>query len=221
MPLKLYRLRGIFYNKPSEFSIFVLMKLWLPLLILFLFTGCASVFTESEKTLIYQNPESPARLITLKNPSDSLILRRRSVDIKNSRKNKDLPQLVKKLYLTMLAENGVGIAAPQIGINRNIFLFYRLDLPEKSVEVAINPRIVSHSEELFCFRNDGCLSVPDQYGNSRRYAWVEVEYINQNGEKVRNRFNGGSRAEDYTGIIFQHEFDHINGKLYIDRKCNE
>jgi peptide deformylase len=172
-----------------------------------------------EKEIIYNSPESPARVLKITESKDSLILRTRSKDIKKITRNKDLSALIEKLRITMEAESGVGIAAPQIGINKNIFLFFRLDQPEHPVEVAINPKIISHSPEIICFQNDGCLSVPGKYGNSQRYSWVEVEYTNPNGEKIRNKFLGGSRKEDYTGIIFQHEYDHIQGILYIDKLC--
>lgn len=182
-------------------------------------TSCGSCFTSSEKAIIYQSPDSPAKVLKINHKEDSLIVRKPSKRIKKIHNNKDLEQLIKKLYLTMLEENGVGIAAPQIGVNRNVFLFYRLDKEEKTVEVAINPRIISHSTELLCFQNDGCLSVPNRYGTSQRYAWIEVEYTDQNEKKVIHKFLGGSRAEDYTGTIFQHEFDHLQGKLYIDKPC--
>lgn len=189
------------------------------LFLLLFFTSCKSAFSVSEKKILYSEADSPAKVLKITNKKDSIILRTSSKNIKNI-KNEDLSQLVKKLYLTMVTENGVGIAAPQIGINRNVFLFYRLDQEEKSVEVAINPRIISHSKELICFQNDGCLSVPGKYGNSKRYSWIKVKYIDQNGKKVKQKFYGGTRSGDYTGIIFQHEFDHINGKLYIDKICN-
>ncbi len=189
------------------------------LFLFIIFTACKSSFCSREKKILYTNPDSPARVLKISDKKDSLLLRKPSKDVRKIQKNKDLEQLVKKLYLTMLEENGVGIAAPQIGINRNVFLFYRLDKEEKTVELAINPRIISYSPEFICFQKDGCLSVPDKYGASRRYSWIEVEYIDQNKKKVTHKFLGGSRTEDYTGTIFQHEYDHIQGKLYIDKPC--
>jgi peptide deformylase len=174
-----------------------------------------------EKGIIYNLPDSPARVLTINEKKDSILLRTPSKNIKRIKKNKELPLLVKKMYLTMLTENGVGIAAPQIGINKNIFLFLRLDLPDKPVEVAINPKIISHSSEIICFRNDGCLSVPREYNNSIRYPWIEVEYENEKGKTIREKLKGGGRWEDYTGIIFQHEYDHLQGRLYIDKLCEK
>ena len=85
------------------------------------------------------------------------------------------------------------------------------------MEVAINPRIVNKPDETICFEGDGCLSIPGQSGNSVRYAWIEVEYLNAKGEMVRERLEGFSRKTDFTGIVFQHEFDHLRGVLYTDK----
>lgn len=180
--------------------------------------SCAT-FTKEERLIIYSKPGHSAKLATILNKKDSLLLRTPSKDIKKIKNNKDLSALIEKLKLTLDKENGVGIAAPQIGINRNIFLFLRMDKRKHPVQVAINPRIISRSGETFCFLYDGCLSVPEKYGNSQRYSWIEVEYTNEKGELIKEKLKGGSRLEDYTGIIFQHEYDHINGKLYIDKFC--
>ncbi len=123
------------------------------------------------------------------------------------------------MQATLEKENGVGIAAPQIGIARNIFLFMRIDKPGYPVEVAVNPEITAHSEEIVCFENDGCLSVPDISGNSLRYKWIEVEYYDRHGNKIKERLEGYSREEDFTGIIFQHEYDHLQGVLFTDKLC--
>ena len=196
------------------------MKKILLLFISLGFTSCAT-FTSKEKAVIYSEPGKSARVTLITNPQDSVVLRTPSKDIRKIKNNKDLAALIEIMKKTMEVENGVGIAAPQIGINKNIFLFLRLDKPNTPVQVAINPKILSHPSETTCFLYDGCLSVPDRYGNSQRYSWIEVEYKNEKGETIREKLLGGGRKEDYTGVIFQHEFDHINGKLYIDKLCNE
>ncbi|MDR2834734.1 MAG: peptide deformylase, partial [Bacteroidales bacterium] len=66
---------------------------------------------------------------------------------------------------------------------------------------------------------DGCLSIPDFSGNSQRYPWVEVEYLNQNGEKITEKLTGYSRLTSFTAVIFQHEYDHLRGTLFIDKLC--
>ncbi|MBK5720468.1 peptide deformylase [Dysgonomonas sp. Marseille-P4677] len=179
--------------------------------------------TEKEKTLTNNSGiETPFRVLQTTNKEDSIFLRRKSSDINNPSKiskDKDWQHFIQRLKLTLAIESGVGIAAPQVGIGRNLFLFMRIDKPDKSVVVAINPRIVNHSDEIICFEGDGCLSIPDLSGITKRYAWIDVEYYNENGELIKERLSGQSRGGDFTGIIFQHEFDHLQGTLFIDRLC--
>lgn len=174
--------------------------------------------TKAEKDLILSGTEqSPMRVLVTDIPEDSLILRKQSTDFNYAQDKKWINLLIKRLEITMDKESGVGIAAPQVGISRNMFLFTRIDKPEQPVEVAINPHIISYSPETVCFERDGCLSIPGKSGNTLRHQWVEVEYINRQGKKVREKLSGWSRTTDFTGVIFQHEFDHLRGILYIDR----
>lgn len=177
--------------------------------------------TENEIKIIENGDyTTPFRVLKIDNTEDLAFLRQKSTDIpnvSNIAKNLQLQILIQRLKLTMLKESGVGIAAPQIGISRNLFIFIRLDKPDYPMEVAINPRITKHSEETICFEGDGCLSVPDQSGTTNRYAWIEVEYYNEKGELVKDRLSGESRDGDFTGVIFQHEYDHLQGILFYDR----
>lgn len=177
--------------------------------------------TNEEKQIIYNNDiETPFRVLTVDHAADSIFLRKKSFLIEDAvrvAQNKDMQHLIARLKLTMATESGVGIAAPQIGISRRVFLFMRFDKPDLPVEVAINPRIVNHPDETICFEGDGCLSIPDQNGNTKRYAWIDVEYYNEKGELIKERLEGASRESDFTGIIFQHEYDHLDGILFTDR----
>lgn len=178
--------------------------------------------TKEEITLINDGTvDTPYRVLLTTDKEDSLFLRQKSSDIKTEdiTTNKDLQLFIERLKLTLAEESGVGIASPQVGLARNLFLFMRLDKPGIPVEVAINPRIVGHPDEVICFENDGCLSIPDLSGNTKRYAWIDVEYYNENGELVKERLSGYSREGDFTGVIFQHEYDHLQGILFIDRLC--
>lgn len=162
----------------------------------------------------------PFRVLLTDNKEDSLFLRKKSINIENVKdiaNNKEWQYFIERLKLTMAVEMGVGIAAPQVGVGRNLFLFTRIDKPEMPVEVAINPKIVAHSENTISFEGDGCLSVPNMSGTSIRYEWVEVEYYNEKGELKKERLSGGSRGSDFTGVVFQHEFDHLQGVLFIDK----
>ena len=196
------------------------MKKLTYLLPLILFVSCQTGLTKAEKELLYSAEAStPFRVLLTTNREDSLFLRTESRDIKRIKNNPELQLLIERLHTTLEAENGVGIAAPQIGIARNVFLFMRIDKPERPVEVVINPKITAYSNEMVCFERDGCLSVPDGSGNSLRYEWIEVEYYNANGEKIKERLEGHSRHSDFTGIIFQHEYDHLRAALFIDKPC--
>lgn len=179
--------------------------------------------TPQELTLINNaDIKTPFRVLTIDNMEDSLFLRKKAIDIdtKDIATNKSLQDFIQRLKLTMVVESGVGIAAPQVGLGRNIFLFVRLDKPDFPIDVAINPKIVNHPEEKVCFEDDGCLSVPDISDNSLRYPWIDVEYYNENGELIKERLSGHSRGGDFTGVVFQHEFDHLDGILFTDKLCD-
>lgn len=193
-------------------------------IIILCLNACNSVtkMKENEIDLINNGSiDAPYRVLLTTDKKDSLFLRQKSVDldINSISKDKDLQFFIKRLKLTMDIESGVGIAAPQVGLGRNIFLFTRIDKPETPVQVAINPRITAHSDEVICFERDGCLSIPGISGNSSRYAWVDVEYYDESGIIHREHLSGHSREADFTGVIFQHEYDHLQGVLFIDKLC--
>ena len=178
--------------------------------------------TEQEKKLVNSgDADAPMRVLLTTDEADSLFLRQQSedVDVVGIGLNRDLKKLIERMKATLAQEEGAGLAAAQVGIARNIFLFVRVNDPDMPVQVAINPKIMKHPEEQICFEGDGCLSIPDESGASMRYPWVEVEYYDQNGKCIRETLSGGSRETDYTGIIFQHEYDHLQGVLFTDRLC--
>lgn len=188
-----------------------------------MFYSCRSNlnFTKTEKKIIHTGKhDERMRLYTIQNKNDSTLLRNPSKNIKKISNNQTLKLLLNRMEVTMNEEQGVGIAAPQIGINRNIFLFTRINDPHKKIQVVINPTIIRHSDRLYCFKRDGCLSVPEKSGNSQRYEWIEVKYFDENGNIHQEIFRGGQRDTDFTNVIFQHEWDHINGRLYIDNLCD-
>jgi peptide deformylase len=190
--------------------------------VIFLFTSCGveQSFTETEQSLILSGTaEQPFRVLQITDEQDSIFLRQSSTDLKNFIDDSIFHLLIARLKTTLDAENGVGIAAPQVGISKNIFLFMRLDLPNHPVQVVVNPKIIQHSDTSVCFERDGCLSIPDRRGNSVRYPWIDVEYFNEKGEKIQERLSGYSRSNSFTAIIFQHEYDHTKGILFSDKLC--
>lgn len=178
-------------------------------------------FSQNEKDLINSGTsETPFRVLKITDQQDSVFLKQKCSEIDNRTEYKDLSLLIDRLKTTMALEEGVGIAAPQVGVAKNVFLFTRIDKADYPVIAAINPKIVNHPEETICFERDGCLSIPGINGNSIRYPWVDVEYTDENGNLIQERLEGYSRETDFTGIVFQHEFDHLQGILFIDKLCS-
>jgi peptide deformylase len=120
--------------------------------------------------------------------------------------------LIARMQATLKDEGGVGIAAPQVGVNRRVVLVQRLDRePEKPVRAYLNPEILEYSRETVVDW-EGCLSIPAGFGKVRRAESVVVAYDAEGGERATERVSG------FTARIFQHEIDHLNGILFIDRK---
>lgn len=107
---------------------------------------------------------------------------------------------------TMYAENGVGLAAPQIGVSKRVVV---IDIGDDQVYEMINPVIVM--KEGCVLGSEGCLSVPDFEGEVERAAYVECEYTDRNG---RQRL---TQAEGLLAVAIQHEIDHLDGILFIDK----
>jgi len=178
-------------------------------------------FTQQEKELINNGTAGdPMRVLVVNDEKDLSVLRQKSVDITDT-SDIDLRLFIERLKVTMEVEEGVGISAVQVGILKNLFLFIRIDKPDYPVEVVINPRITGHPEKTVCFEGDGCLSIPGISGNSIRFPWIDVEYTNENGDLIKERLEGYSREDNFAAVIFQHEYDHLQGVLFTDKLCPE
>ena len=114
-------------------------------------------------------------------------------------------QLAKDLAETMIAENGLGLAANQIGLPYRAFA-----IKAEQIIVCFNPIIVDFSEEMI-YLEEGCLSFPDLYVKIKRPRRIKVRYTQPNGEVVTRTYDG------MTARIFQHELDHLDGIRYLDR----
>ncbi|MCR4312544.1 MAG: peptide deformylase [Candidatus Uhrbacteria bacterium] len=118
----------------------------------------------------------------------------------------DMPKLIKDLLETMEEENGVGIAAPQIGVHERIIIAETDDGPRPF----FNPEITERSFKMV-ESEEGCLSVPGKWGFVKRHRSVTVTAKDDKNEDVV------IKAEGLLAIIFQHEIDHLDGILFIDR----
>lgn len=120
-------------------------------------------------------------------------------------------ELLEDLYETLKqTPDGVGLAAPQVGVLRRAIV---VDLSDEEGGEGpfklINPVIVKRSGEQIC--REGCLSVPGKLGDVRRPKRVVVEALNEKGEKVK------IKAEDLLAVVFSHEIDHLDGILFTDK----
>jgi len=124
-----------------------------------------------------------------------------------------LPRLAEDMLETMRAANGVGLAAPQIGVLARLIVIETLDDPESSRPgeqfIVCNPKIVKASRETEVGQ-EGCLSVVGYVGEVERALSVIVNGQDLHGKKTR------IKADGYLARVFQHEIDHLNGILYVD-----
>jgi peptide deformylase len=115
---------------------------------------------------------------------------------------------------TMYHDKGVGLAAPQVGVLKRIIVIddkvTEEGVPGPHPMYMVNPEIIEKSNEKILF-NEGCLSVPGQCAEVERYQRIKVKYLDYNGKEQV------IEAEDYLAVILQHEIDHLDGILYIDR----
>lgn len=175
--------------------------------------------TQDEIDLILDGPSTTKMyVLDICTQPDSLILRTNSTNVIIGEEN--LEYLTDRMKKTVVG-TGVGIAAPQVGINRRIIWVQRYDIGTAVHPWGLyfNPRIVNYSD-TFALLNDGCLSVPDACetangitGKSYRATWVDVEYYLADGTFVQERIN-----QAYTAHIFQHEIDHLDGIMFFDRQ---
>ena len=125
--------------------------------------------------------------------------------------DEQLQQLIEDMAETMYAAPGVGLAANQVGSSHRILVFDELsDAEKRQYEVIINPKLIESDGELIS-ENEGCLSVPDYRSDVRRASRVLVEGLDRQGNPLR------MEAEGFRAVVLQHEIDHLDGRLFIDR----
>ncbi|WP_345233932.1 peptide deformylase [Olivibacter ginsenosidimutans] len=142
------------------------------------------------------------------------ILKRKAVDI--SRDYPELDVLIANMFETMYAAHGVGIAAPQIGLSIRLFVIdaspFEDDAPELKdfKKVFINAQVLNEEGEKWDF-NEGCLSIPEIREDISRHKTIHIRYIDENWVEHEETYEG------LAARVIQHEYDHIEGKLFTDR----
>ncbi len=145
----------------------------------------------------------------------NFILRQQAKPVKNI-KDESIQKLIDELMLTVIQADGVGIAAPQVARSQRLFIMASRPnsrypkAPYMEATAIINPKIIGHSSET-AKDWEGCLSVPGIRGLVPRYQAIEVEYSDRNGKLQKLELT------DFVARIFQHEYDHLEGKVFLDR----
>ncbi|MXS71870.1 peptide deformylase [Flavobacteriaceae bacterium W22] len=185
-------------------------------LFLVLFIGIinAQKLSEPEIALINQgniNSALPIYQTTDKQQHNTLLAVSQDIDPLD----KNTATLVKRMKKSLLStDGGVGIAAPQVGINRKIIWVQRFDKPNEPLEYFINP-VITWKSELQNLGPEGDLSIPEFRDQFYRSKAIQLEYVDLKGQKYTEIVEG------FTAVIFQHEIDHLFGILISDKKKKE
>ena len=129
----------------------------------------------------------------------------------------DLKKIVFDMSQTMLDANGIGLAAPQVHLSQRMFIYRNPEIEEEdkiNISVFINPSVEMISDET---EDDweGCLSIPGMSGLVRRHKRIKYTATDLNGKNIKGE------AEGLHARVIQHEFDHLNGILYISRLAHK
>lgn len=185
--------------------------------IVFVMASCSKkvTFTQSEIDIINNRDSSLIMpLFTVDDPADTSVLRAVAADLSEADIQSDLFKALKERMLATVQDTtneGVGIAAPQVGVSKRLVIVQRFDKPGEPFEFYPNIRIIEYSDEKQLGK-EGCLSVPNRSEEVERSKRVVFTYLDENSLKmVKDSVDG------FTAVIFQHEVDHLEGVIYIDR----
>lgn len=176
-------------------------------------------FTQTPTLSAHQDEVDPGavagtdlRIVKYPHPS----LRAENAVIDNVQDDKEISRIAKEMFLVMYAAEGVGLAAPQVGINKRLMVYNASGDPKKWLDevVMVNPEIKEFSVGKDV-ETEGCLSFPGMDGRVERSKWIKVEATNLKGKKIKKKFTG------WEARIFQHEYDHLEGVVYTDRIVEE
>lgn len=140
------------------------------------------------------------------------LLRAENAEVSKDEFNEELKRTAREMLLIMYASRGVGLAAPQVGINKQLMVFNPEGDSKAFIQevVMVNPKIIGKSKKS-TVEPEACLSFPGMSGNVRRHEWVKVEAYRLNGKKFKVKYEG------WVAKIFQHEYDHLEGIVYTDK----
>lgn len=178
-----------------------------------LLSSCGGGFSDSEREIIGNSGEGIMPLWTVDIPEEEEFLRLKAEPLTASMiATPEFNVLCERMLATVNDPDneGVGIAAPQVGLSRRLVAVQRFDKEGEPFEFFVNPEIVEFSEERE-YGSEGCLSVPDMSGDVLRSTSIRLRYNRPSDFELVEEV-----VEGFTAVIFQHEIDHLNGVLYID-----
>ena len=178
-----------------------------------LVTGCDGRWSAGERRIIASDADT-LHVYTLDDAEETAVLRSISAGVSPRMvRSREYKTLAAKMIatVTLLSRDGVGIAAPQVGVLRRIVAVQRFDKPGEPFEVYPDIRITAFHGELVP-GPEGCLSVPGWRGEVNRWQDIEISYCSP--ATLRDTTE---RVTGFTAVIFQHECDHLDGILYIDK----
>ena len=176
--------------------------------------GCGSEgFTTHEKEIIAAGESDIMTLTTIACEQDSVLLRSISKPLPREMvASEEFEVLCRRMLATVQnpQNEGVGIAAPQVGLLRRLVAVQRFDKEGEPFEFFVNPEIIELGEDTE-LGGEGCLSVPEISGEVMRAQSLVLRYRDANFEEHTEHIEG------FTAVIFQHEIDHLDGVLFIDK----
>ena len=193
------------------------MKKFLVILSCALLLSSCGGFTSAEREVIFGGEGDIMSLTTISNRADSLLLRSKSQPMNRGMvATEELATLCRRMLATVQnPENeGVGIAAPQVGILRRMVAVQRFDKEGEPFEFFLNPEILAMPGEMK-LGGESCLSVPEIRGVVSRSQQIVLRYRDLDFVEHTDTVSG------FTAVIFQHEIDHLDGVLYIDKMEKE
>lgn len=192
---------------PFHFALLIFLIIFLIFL-----PGSKSTWSPEERAVI--KGDGVMRVLTIDDQKDSAFLRTpcKDLTVKEIR-SREYATLAERMLVTVTSpeQDGVGIAAPQVGIGRRMVAVQRFDKPGEPFEVYPNIRVTARRGDPEP-GPEGCLSVPGRRGDVLRWQDIDIAYVSPaTGRDTSETVKG------YTAVIFQHETDHLDGVLYIDK----
>ena len=177
------------------------------------FVACGEDFSKAERALIRKYNGDIMPVMSIASKTDSLLLRQNSLKVSERMALAEEFTLLKRSMLSTVKDpqnEGVGIAAPQVGLLRRMVAVQRFDKAGEPFEFFLNPEIIAMLGENKP-GGEGCLSVPDMRGVVSRSHHIVLRYRDVDFVEHTDTIEG------FTAVIFQHEVDHLDGVLYIDK----